>query len=89
MEFRWNEWNFEHVGKHGVSPEEAEAVVGAAVQPYPRRIADEKWLVVGPGRGGRVIQVIFFLDDDGTAYIIHARPLADREKRRHRRWRRR
>jgi hypothetical protein len=27
MEFRWNAWNIEHIAEHGVTPEEAEAVV--------------------------------------------------------------
>jgi len=33
-------------------------------------------------------QVIYILDEDGTIYIIHARPMTDREKRRYRRKRR-
>ena len=24
MAFRWNDWNIEHIGKHGVLPDEAE-----------------------------------------------------------------
>jgi uncharacterized DUF497 family protein len=42
-------------------------------------------LVWGPGRSGRLLQVIFALDDDGTVFIIHARPLTERERRRYRR----
>jgi hypothetical protein len=26
MEFRWNDWNIEHIAGHGVSPDEAETV---------------------------------------------------------------
>ena len=37
MEFRWNEWNIDHIAEHGVRPEEAEAVVRNAKSPYPRR----------------------------------------------------
>jgi hypothetical protein len=29
--------------------------------------------------------VIFVLDDDGSAFVVHARPLTEPEKRRHRR----
>jgi uncharacterized DUF497 family protein len=86
MDFRWNEWNLEHLARHGVSPEEAEMVVRAASRPYPRRIEDEKWLVWGRGQGGRFLQVVFVLDDVDSVFVIHARPLTDREKRR---WRRR
>ncbi len=85
MEFRWHEWNIEHIGTHGVSPDEAEAVVRRAVQPYPRKLDDDKWLVWGQGRGGRFLQVIFVLDEDESVFIIHARPLTAREKRRYRR----
>jgi uncharacterized DUF497 family protein len=85
MNFRWNEWNVEHVAIHGVSPEEAELVVRNATRPYPRKIEDDKRLVWGRGGGGRLLQVIFVFDDDGTAYVIHARPLTQREKRRYRR----
>jgi hypothetical protein len=28
MNFRWNEWNIDHVGEHGVDSDEAERVVG-------------------------------------------------------------
>jgi hypothetical protein len=27
VDFRWNEWNTEHVAQHGVTPEAAEEVV--------------------------------------------------------------
>jgi uncharacterized DUF497 family protein len=85
MRFRWNEWNIEHVVEHGVDPEEAEMVVRQAKHPYPERQPAEKWMVWGRGRGGRFLQVFFVLDDDQTVYVIHARPLTDREKKRYRR----
>jgi uncharacterized protein len=85
MEFQWNDWNVEHIGTHGVDPEEAESVVENAKQPYPLYRPDDKWLVWGRGRGGRFLQVVFVLDADDTGYVIHARPLTEREKRRYRR----
>lgn len=85
MEFRWNEWNVDHIAKHGVSPEEAESVVGRAKRPFPRKMEDDKWLVWGRGSGGRPVQVIFVLDDDESIFVIHARPLTESEKRRFRR----
>ena len=87
MEFRWNDWNIEHIEKHGVLPEEAESVVRNARQPFPRKIEEDKWFVWGRGRGDRFLQVIYLLDDDGTVYVIHARPLDQKEKRRLRRLR--
>ena len=84
MEFRWNEWNTGHIGKHGVSPDEAEQVVYDARSPYPSYEGDGKFLVCGRGRGGRLLQVVFAREEDGMVYVIHARPLGPREKRRFR-----
>lgn len=81
MQFRWNKWNIEHIARHGVYPEEAEQVILSAHRPYPRSRKDDKWLVIGQGRGGRWLQVIFVLDQHETAFVIHARTLIDREKR--------
>ena len=83
MEFRWNEWNTGHIGKHGVAPEEAEQVVRDARQPFPYYQGDGKFVVWGPGRGGRLLQVVFIRDGD-VVFVIHARPLDPREKRRFR-----
>ena len=85
MIFRWIEWNIEKVTSHGAWPEEAEEVVSGASRPYPRRAQDGRWLVWGPTSRGRFVQVVYLLDPDGTVFVIHARPLTDREKRRLRR----
>jgi uncharacterized DUF497 family protein len=85
MQFRWIDWNRGHVLEHGVDPEEAERVVRQARPPFPQQIGDDKLLVMGRGRGDRVLQVIYVLDPDDTVFIIHARPLNEREKHRYRR----
>jgi len=85
VDFRWNQWNVEHLAAHGVDPGEAEEVISEAKRPYPRRVGEDKLLVWGPGRGGRLLQVIFVVDDDGTAFVIHGRELTKREKGLHRR----
>jgi uncharacterized DUF497 family protein len=85
MEFRWIDWNQDHVAEHGVDPDEAEMVVRGARSPFPRKIEGDKWLVVGRGRGGRFLQVIYVVDPDKSIFIIHARPISEREKRRLRR----
>jgi len=82
MDFRWNDWNEEHIARHGVAADEAEMV---ARRSKPRYRVDGKYRAVGRGRGGRWLQVIYVLDDDGTVYVIHARPLTHAEKRRERR----
>jgi uncharacterized DUF497 family protein len=88
MDFRWNQWNIEHLDNHGVDPGEAEDVVRGAERPFPRRIGEDKWLVWGRGRGGRLLQIIFVVDHDGTLFVIHGRELTEREKRLRRRKRR-
>jgi uncharacterized protein len=85
VEFRWNQWNIEHIARHGVDPGDAEAVVEEAEAPYPQASREDKWLVWGPAPDGELLQVVFVLDDDDTVFVIHARRLTDNEKRRYRR----
>ena len=80
-EFKWNDWNSEHATKHGVSVEEAEYVVRNAHRPYPFRIGNDKWQVVGRGVGDRFVQVIYVIEDDRRLFIIHAMPLTTRRRR--------
>jgi hypothetical protein len=47
MQFRWNDWNREHIGEHGVDPDEAEMLIRHAKAPFPQRIDDDKMLVMG------------------------------------------
>lgn len=85
VDFRWNEDNIDHIGEHGVSPAEAEYVVRNARRPYPGPAGEGKWRVRGQTRFGWYLQVIFIKDDPQTLYVIHARPLTDRERRAFRR----
>lgn len=85
MKFRWNEWNTEHIGDHGVRSEEAEYVVRDARAPFPEARDDDKWRVWGQSADGRFLQVVFVMDPDETIYVIHARPLTDKEKKQFRR----
>jgi uncharacterized DUF497 family protein len=86
VEFRWNAWNVDHIARHGIDPEDAEAVVEDATPPFPKRAPDDKWLVWGQATNGALIQVVFVLDEDDTVFVIHARPLTERERARYRRW---
>jgi uncharacterized DUF497 family protein len=75
----------DHIAEHGVSPDEAEWVVEHARRPYPQARPDGKRFVIGRGYGDRWLQVIYIYDPEDVVYVIHARPLTDREKRRARR----
>ena len=46
-EFRWNRWNEEHVGKHGIELADEEYVVRHPDRGFPRNIEDDKVLVQG------------------------------------------
>jgi uncharacterized DUF497 family protein len=86
-EYRWIEWNLAHIAEHGVIPEEAEHVVDGARRPYPELIGD-RYLVVGQTDNGEYLQVVYVFDPPGVVFVLHARPLNAREKRRLRRRRR-
>jgi hypothetical protein len=85
--FRWIRWNLEHVGKHGIRPEEAEWVVRHPAPGYPRKVRGA-YVVWGKTASGRWLQVAFERDDagvGGSLFVFHARPLTEREKGRIRR----
>lgn len=81
-DFRWNLWNRQHATKHGCTISQIEFVVRHAGRGFPRKIGDEKRLVVGRTPDGELIRVIFVLDPDRTTYVIHAMPVTVRRRRR-------
>lgn len=85
MKFRWNDWNEEHIGAHDIEPEEAEEILLGAKPPFPLVQDDEKYLVWGATEAGRLRQVVFVMDADDTVFVIHARALTAKEKKRFRR----
>jgi uncharacterized DUF497 family protein len=84
-EFRWNDWNISHIAAHGIDIDQAEDVVLSARKPWPSYEGNGRWLVSGQDQNGLYMQVAYIIDDDGTIYVIHARPLNENEKRRFRR----
>jgi hypothetical protein len=80
-EFRWNEDNRDHTSTHRCTISEIESVVRNAGNGWPRKSGDGKYLVQGRGQGGRMIQVVYVVDEDGTFYVIHAMPLTTRRRR--------
>ncbi len=55
----WDDWNIDHIAKHGVVPEEAQEVVASAKRPFPKDQGNGKFLVRGRTAQGRFLQVIF------------------------------
>jgi hypothetical protein len=77
MEFRWKQWNVDHVQEHGVHPLEAEFIIERARSPFPRYDGRGKYRVWGQTETGDYLQVIFIYDPPGVIFVIHARPLED------------
>lgn len=84
-DFRWIHWNAEHIGEHGVSPGEAEYVVRHEQPPWPRREGPNEFRSRGQTARGVWLQVVYVVDEDGRLFVIHARPLTQREKQQCRR----
>jgi len=59
--FAWDDWNVEHIARHGISPLEAEYVVRHAQAPWPEQKGDDKLRVWGATERGELLQVIFTL----------------------------
>ena len=85
MDFRWIEWNSDKCLKHGIDPEEAEETVRNARRPYPRKLDDEKAIVLGQTNAGRYLQVVYLIEEGDVIFVIHAMPLSPRKKRGYRR----
>jgi hypothetical protein len=84
-DFRWNEWNEDHIALHGVAYDEAEQVVEQPARGFPRYDGARKYRVWGQTMAGRYLQVIYIFSPPGVVYVIHARDLTEPEKRRLRR----
>ena len=79
-DFRWNAWNLANATKHGCSVAEIQSVVWNGGRGYPRKCGGGKLVTVGRGQAGRIVEVIFVKDPDGTLYVIHAMPLSTRRR---------
>lgn len=77
----WDDWNLEHIQKHGVSREEVEEVIRfdyAYKESYRNR-----FLVTGKTRAGRVLSIAVGASPDrpGVYYVFSARPAHRKERR--------
>lgn len=57
--FAWDDWNREHVKKHGSNAGDAKYIVEHAEPPFPREMGGGKYLVWGRTASGDYIEVIF------------------------------
>jgi hypothetical protein len=80
--FKWHEWNLDHATRHGCAVEEIESVVRNPARGYPRHSGEGKLLAIGRGQGGRLIRVVYVIEDSGPVFVIHAMPLTTRRRKR-------
>ena len=52
----WDDWNRDHITKHGVLPDEAEEVIGGA--PVVWETYKSRLQIVGPTTAGRVLSIV-------------------------------
>lgn len=81
---RWNEWNIEHIQRHGVSQNEVEEVC------YSKHFAIKsgrgKMALWGQTVDGRYLLVILVIEEYGDFYPISARGMEEKEKRNYKKW---
>ena len=81
--FEWDEQNVDHLARHQVEPDEAEAVVDN--EPLIVRTGDGKYLAYGQTDEGRHLLVVFVRKAGSLIRVITARDLTDAEKKRYQR----
>lgn len=82
-ELVWDEWNEEHIARHGVDPEEVEqAVFDPSAMFLRTRGEDPRYLVLGLTDAGRYLFVVVESMGRARGYAITARDMTDGEKRR-------
>jgi uncharacterized DUF497 family protein len=85
-EFQWDDANIDHIGQHGVNPEEAEEAYldpyrrGVPVHPHPN---EDRWGVLGRTDAGRSLFLVF-TKRAGNIRIISARDATKAEKQQYR-----
>ena len=79
-ELHWNDWNEDHIARHGVAPDEVEEVVFHRSY-YLARIGGDRYLVIGRTDGGRLLSIIVDRDDGSNFFVVTARDAAPKERR--------
>ena len=79
----WDDWNRQHIAKHGVTPEEVNEV--ARGDPAVRETYKNRLQLIGPTRTGRMFAAVIgpVPNTPGTYYTFSARPASRQERRYH------
>lgn len=82
LTFEWDDDNIEHIARHDVEIDEAEAVFDN--KPSVLRTQGNRYLAVGQTDEGRYLAVVF-VRKPGRVRVITARDLTEKEKKRSKR----
>lgn len=77
----WDDWSRDHISKHGIEPEDAEAVIAA--DPVVKATYKSRFQLLGSTLTGQVLSVVVgaVRDQPGVNYVFSARPAIRRERR--------
>ncbi len=78
-QFEWDDANIDHVARHDVEADEAEAVLDN--NPLILRTSDNKYLAYGQTDEGRFLLVVFVRKPGQIVRAITARDLTSEEKK--------
>ena len=78
--FLWNEGTIDHIAHHRVAPEEIEEVAFDG-SPYSRKGRQGRRYLYGKTLGGRYLFVVYVLVARGSAQVITARDMDEKERR--------
>ena len=77
--FEWDEENIEHIGRHGVHPEEVEEA--CYNRPYILKGRGRSYLIFGRTNDGRYLLTVLRYRGKGMARTITARDMTEAEKK--------
>lgn len=75
----WDDWNREHITRHGVTAGDVEEVCEGDM--IVRETYGGRLMVIGPNRAGNLLAAILAPEDNGAFYVVTARPAAKKERR--------
>jgi uncharacterized DUF497 family protein len=82
-EILWDDWNEEHIARHGVRPDEVEDVVRSS-STYAERRGNGTYGLLGRTSAGRGLLVILAPRGGGGFYVVTSRDATAAERRRFR-----
>lgn len=78
-ELIWDDWNIEHIKKHGVSVSEVEEVCHSQIKTY--KSYQNRLIILGKTRNNRLITLILMEKSKRIYYVVTARAMSRKERR--------